>query len=85
MSGIVFRRAQCLFALGEETPQSMVGCRVTAFQRFGRHRLRQWVFRHAQFKLGTASVDGRDSAGLAEIPAMASDNRGGREVGGLDG
>lgn len=85
MSVIIFRRAQCLFALGEETPQSMVGCRVTVFQRFGRDSLRQWVLRHAQFKLGTASVDGRDTAGLAEIPTMTSDNRSGREVGGLDG
>lgn len=85
MSGIVFRRAQCLSTLGEETPQSMVRCRVTAFQRVGRHGFRQGIFRHTQFKLGATSVNGRDAAGLAEIPAMASGNRGGREVGGLDG
>ena len=85
MSDIVFRRAQCRFALGEEAPEAMVGCRVTPFHRLGRRRFRQWVLRNTQSEFRTTPVNSRHTTGLAEIPALASGGRGGREVGGLDG
>lgn len=85
MSSIVLRCTQCFLAFGEEAPKSMVGSRMTLFHGFGSRRLRQWVFRSTQLELGAAAVNGRHAAGLAEIPAMASSNGGGREVGGLGG
>ena len=85
MSSIVLRCTQCFFALGEEAPKPVVGGRVTLFHGFGSRRLGQWVFRSPQFILGTTAVNGRHAARLAEIPAMASSDRGRREVGGLDG
>lgn len=85
MSDIIFRRAQCRFALGEESPEAMVRCRMAPFHRFGRRRFRQWVLRNTQSELRTTPVNSRHTTGLAEIPALASGGRGGREIGGLDG
>lgn len=83
MGGIIFRAAQCLSVLGEESPESMVGGRVTLFDFAASDGLGQWVLRHTQLEFRAGAVDGGHTARLAQVTSVARGGSGGRKVRGL--